>query len=317
MAEKEDLKIALVGDIHGFWNSSDTRYFSESDYDALIFTGDLGRIPARSSLPVARRISKVQKLGFLIPGNNDGPSILARLFEMFGGSSYENRVSLFLLERRMRFLEKYLAPIRTLGYSIQEEIPGVSLLGARPLAMGSGLSFFPYIQKRFGISTLQGSERLLLSLSEKIDLGVRDLIVVAHNGPSGLGVRAKDIWGCDFRKEAGDFGDEDLGNFVSVSSSLNRKPKVVIAGHMHHSSRSGKIHSRIWKVRKDGILFVNAARVPRIFQDQNGNTWHHHVELTRKNGNWEAEARFLRNGMEGIFPLPDFLEREKRNILEI
>ncbi|TGK00719.1 hypothetical protein EHO59_12315 [Leptospira semungkisensis] len=317
MAEKNDLKIALVGDVHGFWNSSDTRFFSESDYDALVFTGDLGTISARSCLSIAKRISKVSKPGFLIPGNNDGPSILARLAEIFGWSSYKPRLDTFLLERRLQVLEKNLAPIRILGYSIQDEIPGVSLLGARPLAMGSRISFLPYIQRKYGISSMQESKEKLVSLAEKVDLNSRDLIVLAHNGPTGLGSKAKDIWGCDFKKEEGDFGDEDLGDFLSVSSSLNRKPKVVIAGHMHHSSRNGKRGSRIWKVRKDGILFINAARVPRIFKDKNGNIWHHHIELTRKNAYWEAEAIFLKNGRDEIFPLPDFLEREKNRCLEI
>ena len=36
--------------------------------------------------------------------------------------------------------------------------------------------------------------------------------------------------------------------------------------------------ARVWKMKQDGTLFINAARVPRIFEDQ-GVTRRHHVRL--------------------------------------
>jgi hypothetical protein len=52
---------------------------------------------------------------------------------------------------------------------------------------------------------------------------------------------------------------------------------AVVAGHMHWQPRSAG--TRRWQTVSDGILYVNAARVPRIFPSAAGFV-HHHVELT-------------------------------------
>jgi hypothetical protein len=43
---------------------------------------------------------------------------------------------------------------------------------------------------------------------------------------------------------------------------------------MHHNVKGGG--QRRWLLEEDGTLYVNAARVPRIFQED-GRTFHHHV----------------------------------------
>jgi hypothetical protein len=51
---------------------------------------------------------------------------------------------------------------------------------------------------------------------------------------------------------------------------------AVIAGHMHHALK-GRGH-RTWCVERDGTLYVNAARVPRVFR-QGGVEKRHCVEV--------------------------------------
>ncbi len=303
-----------MGDIHGFWTWVDTEYFSKSNYDSVIFTGDLGNNRPGNANKIAQLISKVRKPKYLILGNHDTTSIPQLLMEITNASPNMGYLSHTFHLLRYKKLVKDLGDTRICQYNLFEEGEGLFILGARPLSMGARFNFQLFIKSVFGISSYEESERKLNELIQGIDFQKQDLIVLAHNGPSGLGDRAYDIWGCDFKTEEGDFGDKDLGNFVRKISNQEKRPKVVIAGHMHHSSRKLRVKTRIWKRKEEGTLYLNPARVPRIFSDKEGNIWHHHVELTRKDGVWDAEAKYLKNGVEEIFSLPDFIEREKNRI---
>lgn len=312
--DSSDKRIAVVGDIHGFWTWVDTEYFSNSDYDSVIFTGDLGNNRPGNTNKIAQLISKVRKPKYIILGNHDTTSIPQLLMEITNSSPNVGYLSHTFHLLRYKKLLKDLGDTQICQYNLSDAGPGISLLGARPLSMGARFNFLLFIKSVFGISSYEESEKKFHELIQDIDFQKQDLIILAHNGPSGLGNKAHDIWGCDFKKEEGDFGDKDLGNFIRTISGQGKKPKVVIAGHMHHSSRKLRVKTRIWKKKEQDTLYLNPARVPRIFSDKLGNIWHHHVELTRKNGVWAAEARYLKNGVEEIFPLPEFIEREKNRI---
>jgi uncharacterized protein (TIGR04168 family) len=115
------------------------------------------------------------------------------------------------------------------------------------------------------------------------------LLFLAHNGPSGLGDRANSIWGCDFRRKEEDC-DRDLEEAVRHANSNGRKVLATVAGHMHRKTKSGK--SRPAQVEKDGVLYVNAAEVPRHRQ-VNGAKRRHHVKLTVTAGGVTAEDRWV------------------------
>ncbi|MGJ4746563.1 metallophosphoesterase [Leptospira sp. SA-E8] len=312
--DSSDKRIAVVGDIHGFWTWVDTEYFSKSNYDSVIFTGDLGNNLPGNTNKIAQWISKVRKPKYIILGNHDTTSIPQLLMEITNASPNMGYLSHTFHLLRYKILLKKLGDTNICQYNLSDAGKGLSILGARPLSMGARFNFPIFLKSVFGISSYQESEKKLHELIRDIDFQKQDLLVLAHNGPSGLGAKAHDIWGCDFKKEEGDFGDKDLGDFIQTIVKQGKKPKVVIAGHMHHSSRKLRVKTRVWKKKEQDILYLNPARVPRIFSDKQGNIWHHHVELTRKNGVWDAEAKYLKNGVEEIFPLPEFLEREKNRI---
>ena len=90
-----------------------------------------------------------------------------------------------------------------------------------------------------------------------------DLLVLSHNGPAGLGDRADSIWGCDFREEEGDWGDPDLTQAIDHARAQGKRVLAVIGGHMHLRTKQGV--ERPWRTERDGTLYLNAARVPRIF----------------------------------------------------
>jgi len=63
---------------------------------------------------------------------------------------------------------------------------------------------------------------------------------------------------------------------VRYARARGKNVRAVIAGHMHHHLKGGG--QRRWRVERDGTLYLNAARVPRIFP-RGGRTLRHHVEL--------------------------------------
>ena len=50
----------------------------------------------------------------------------------------------------------------------------------------------------------------------------------------------------------------------------HKRVLAVVAGHMHHRLKGGG--ERKWLVESDGVLYVNAARVPRI--EKSGQRYH-------------------------------------------
>jgi uncharacterized protein (TIGR04168 family) len=105
-----------------------------------------------------------------------------------------------------------------------------------------------------------------------------------------LGDRADSIWGCDFRRREEDWGDQDLEAAVRYADSKGRKVLAAVAGHMHRKTKSGR--SRPAQVEKDGVLYVNAAEVPRQ-RRVNGEKKRHHVRLTVTAQRVTAEDRWV------------------------
>jgi uncharacterized protein (TIGR04168 family) len=67
------------------------------------------------------------------------------------------------------------------------------------------------------------------------------LLLLAHNGPLGLGGGAHSICGVDWLAGAGDHGDPDLQLVLQQLAAAGRgaraRPIVVVHGHMHHTLR--------------------------------------------------------------------------------
>ena len=145
-----------------------------------------------------------------------------------------------------------------------------------------------YLREAYGIGSMQASTERLKLLVDACDDA--PILFLAHNGPSGLGDRASSIWGCDFRRKEEDWGDLDLEEAVRYASGNGRKVLATIAGHMHRKTKSGK--RRPGQVQKDGVLYVNAAEVPR-HRKINGRKERHHVRLTVTESGVTAEDRWV------------------------
>lgn len=284
------LKFACIGDIHGFWEESDAEYFNQSDYDFLLLTGDL---PDHKPLSIGRQ-ELYRKLNLLrIPthmclGNWDGANYLQLIGEVFQ-IGWMIRLGGIGHLKRVEKIKKSLSNLKIGSYSIQSlaknkinsnkdisqneqinsgsskksENEGIGLLIGRPFTCGgSNLAFRPSLKKQFGISSMEDSTNYYKNLIDPLAHQYSSLIILSHNGPTGLGDKATSIYGCDFRREEGDWGDPDLEGAISYAKSVGIKIPLVVSGHMHHRNPKTK-SEREWLVQKEGTTYLNAAKVPR------------------------------------------------------
>ncbi len=263
------------------WSRRDLCWFGQADYDLLLFVGDLASY-FRDGRSVARSLARLPMPILVMAGNHDGVSLPQLIAEALCHDEWSHRLGCGQ-SRRCRALERALAPVPLVGYSLHPfhlKQQSLAVLAARPHSMGGPrLSFQRYLTERFGVGSLDESAQRLESLIDQWD--GEQLIVLAHNGPSGLGSSGTDIWGCDFRASAGDFGDPDLARAVTYAQNQGKQVIAVVAGHMHHTLRGGG--QRSWRVERDGVIYVNAACVPRTVR-RAGRRRRHHI-LLRWDGN--------------------------------
>lgn len=262
----------MIGDLHGFWSEADVAYFNASDHELLLFTGDLGSGTRKNGVDIARSVARLNKRTLVVPGNNDAPHRLeiAAEFQLQAGLS-----ELMRMAPGHPLANRPEGHVELCGYSVHEVAFGervLSVVVGRPFAMGGNeLSFPEALRERHGITNMVESSERLCGLVERTS--TTDLIFLAHNGVSGLGEAATAIWGCDFRPEAGDWGDEDLRCAVQHAKCTGKRVLAVVAGHMHRSSA----HGRIAALRQDGVLYINPAFVPRELEHDEGPVRHHMV----------------------------------------
>ncbi len=95
---------------------------------------------------------------------------------------------------------------------------------------GNELSFPDLLRQRYGVESLEQSVQRLCKLVATAPSG--DIVWLAHNGPSGLGNKRSSIWGCDFKPQGGDWGDDDLATAIAETQKTHTV-RAVVAGHMH------------------------------------------------------------------------------------
>ena len=277
------LQLALVGDIHKAWDAEDAAWFNASDYEAVLFVGDLPGRSHNGLLEIAGRIGLLTKPALLLPGNHDAVSVIQLLAEIKQNERLIQR-SGGRHETRVAALAAALGAVQLAGYSrhVFEKGPlRLDVIAARPHSMGGPfLGYRPYLKRAFNVTSFEDSTERLCSL---VDEAGPDLVFLAHNGPTGLGGARNDIFGCDFQRQGGDFGDRDLAEAVAYARTTGRRVVAVLAGHMHHALKGGG-GPRTWYVEHDQVPHANAARVPRVFLKA-GQSFRHHVAVR-----WDGSA---------------------------
>ena len=271
--------IGVIGDVHLHWDDEDIAFFNGAGYDLLLFVGDLAGYVQVRGLRLARLLRKLDVPAMCIPGNHDG----LHAFQL--GAEIAPRAHRFRnafcrgQTRRCHNLDRALGHVEMVAYSRKRVAPSgvpLNIVVARPHSIGGKrIACLRYLEQAFGVGSMEASTALLKSLVDQCDDA--PILFLAHNGPSGLGDRANSIWGCDFRRKEEDWGDRDLEEAVRYASEEGKNVLAAVAGHMHRKTKSGR--RRPGQIEKDGILYVNAAEVPR-HRTTNGRKQRHHVRLT-------------------------------------
>lgn len=254
--------LTVVGDVHRWWRPADATFLERTRPDLALFVGDLGDedvgiVRAIASLPVPKAV---------ILGNHDA-------WQSFGRKTATDKLreSLDILG------DDHVA------YSVRE-VPaaGVSLIGARPFSWGGQSLRSPELYDEiYGIHTMRQSAAAIVDAARNAQH--RDLVILAHNGPLGLGERPDDMFGKDFGKPGGDWGDRDLALAIQRIEGFGLRVRAVIAGHMHHKLVHPRSGLRTRFVRRGETLFLNAAYVPRVQKTADGDELSHFLR-TR----WQA-----------------------------
>ena len=284
----EAATIGVIGDVHLHWDDADIAYFNSAGYDLLLFVGDLAGYTQVRGLRVARSLRKLEVPAMCIPGNHDGLHAF-QLGAEIAPRAHGLRNSFCRGQgRRCRSFDRALGPVEMVGYSRRRVAPRgipLNIVVGRPHSIGGKrLACIRYLEKAYGVDSMDASSTLLKSLVDQCDDA--PLVFLAHNGPSGLGDRANSIWGCDFRKKEEDWGDRDLEEAVRYARDAGRTVLAAVAGHMHRKTKSGK--SRPGQIEQDGVLYVNAAEVPRHRRIEE-DVKRHHVRLTVTESSARAE----------------------------
>lgn len=298
------MRIALVGDIHLHFDTYDIDYFNQSDYSMILFVGDLSVLgQPTKSMEVATRLSKLRIPAIFIPGNHDVHNVFQIIAEILHNRTLAWFTGLFH-NRFHRLLQEWLGPVALGGYkvhSIKDDRFPLDVVTGRPWAMGgTEISFGPLLKRLYGVQSRKDSTDLICS---QVDAAKsNNLIFLAHNGPWGLGEQPSDIWGCDFDPKLGDFGDGDLTDSVQYGRSRGKNVVAVLAGHMHLQTYLGPKPVwqrrgtpgpiRPWHVVREGIHYINAARVPRIFE-QDGAILHHHIRINLNDSDVEVREMLI------------------------
>ncbi len=286
------MKIALIGDVHGYFDEFDVEYFNQSEYDCILFTGDLADF-FHIKKGFYKILNKLNKHCYLIWGNHDGFNFKEVVSELFQFSIYRvNKKKIPIVQKRLDFLRYQLGSHFICGgYKLSLLSDTMALFMVRPHSIGGNrIGYLPFLEEVYNINNFDDTflkmKNLLDTFLNKFPK-VKSLIFLGHNGPYGINRNPNDLWGCDFNPKLGDFGDLD---FYKIIDYAKKKVNVllVVAGHMHHKiSKKGLEYlknqesfynqkERLSITKIDDIYYINPAKVPRIFK-QNHQKVHYHV----------------------------------------
>ena len=255
--------LTVVGDVHRWWRSGDATFLERTRPDLSLFVGDLGD----EDVEMVRRIAELPVPKAVMLGNHDA-------WQSFGRKASTPKLSEILTTLG----EDHIA------YAVRE-VPaaGLSVIGARPFSWGGPNLRSPELYDEiYGIHTMRQSAAAIVDAARNAQH--RDLVILAHNGPMGLGEDSADIFGKDFGKPGGDWGDRDLALAIQRIEGFGLRVRAVIAGHMHHKLVHPRGAERTRFLRRGDTLFLNAAYVPRVRQAANGEDLSYFLRTTWRRG---------------------------------
>ncbi|XP_024177560.1 uncharacterized protein LOC112183418 isoform X1 [Rosa chinensis] len=247
MAAATSARIAVVGDVHDQWNlEDDTKALRFLQPDLVLFTGDFGE----ENIELVRSVANLEFAKAVILGNHD-----AWHTKKFSGKTKDG------VQLQLDCLGEEHVAYRCLDFATVK----LSIVGGRPFSSGGNQLFrLKLLSARYGVHDMDGSAKRIC----KAALGAPEdhmVIILAHNGPTGLGSNLDDICGKDWDFGGGDHGDADLAQALSLLKESGKTcVPLVVFGHMHKLLAGGNGLRKMIVVGVDNTIYLNAAIVPRV-----------------------------------------------------
>ncbi|MDX2228331.1 MAG: TIGR04168 family protein [Leptolyngbyaceae cyanobacterium bins.349] len=249
------ITIAVVGDVHDQWEAADHEALHHLGIDLVLFVGDLGN----ESVEVVRAIAALDLPKAVILGNHDA---------WYTATDWGRKKCPYDRTYDNRFQQQLdlLGDVHV-GYG-KLDFPqfGLSVVGARPFSWGgSEWKYSEFYQTQYGVSSFAESTRRIVAAAKQATCDT--ILLLGHCGPLGLGDQPEDPCGKDWQPLGGDHGDPDMTDAIDQIRTLGKRLPLVAFGHMHHSLRHTKQHLRTPASTRNDTLYLNAASVPRIVQE--------------------------------------------------
>jgi uncharacterized protein (TIGR04168 family) len=249
------IRIAIVGDVHDQWEAADEVALRHLGVDLVLFVGDFGN----EAVELVGRLAALDLPKAAIFGNHDA---------WYTASDWGRSKSPYdpLVEDRVQQQTDLLGEC-CVGYG-KLDFPqfNLSIVGSRPFSWGGpNWKYSDFYESRFGIDSFEASTQRIVENAGQA--ACEHLIIIGHNGPTGLGEDPESICGKDWGELVigGDYGDPDLADAIAILKAQGKSIPLVTFGHMHHKLRHTKERLREpVVVHPDGTIYLNAARCPRI-----------------------------------------------------
>ncbi|KAL7600571.1 hypothetical protein Lser_V15G23844 [Lactuca serriola] len=245
------VRIVIVGDVHDDWNlEEDSKALELLRPDLVLFTGDFGN----ENVKLVRSIAALKMPKAAILGNHDAWN--TQSFSEKGKDAVQLQLE--------SFGEEHVGYQRLDFHSLK-----LSVVGGRPFSCGGERLFRKQLlNKRYGVHNMNESAKKICEAAVGTPKD-HSIILLAHNGPTGLGSNMNDICGRDWVRGGGDHGDPDLAVAISQlksSSSTKYSIPVVVFGHMHKELAFGNGQRKMIVVGggDDNTIYLNGAIVPRV-----------------------------------------------------
>ena len=280
-ASPSTTNLVVVGDVHSQWDDVlDRAALDALSPDAVLFVGDLGN----QDVALVSRIASLKDSYNLaaILGNHDAWYCLTdrgRKRAIKNALQSSNLAQFSSLGDTGEYTAKQIHEmLEVLGSSHvgygAKSFPGVDCVfaGARPFSKG-GVQWSAvkaFYEKYYSVSSMEESAERILDVMMGVDGGEgggssSPLVMLAHNGPSGLGGRKYDPCGVDFMEPEDDFGDPDLEEALETAYlSCGKRAALVTFGHMHSRLKHGGMRNMVVVDARMGPIYLNAAVVPRV-----------------------------------------------------
>ena len=254
---KEQITIAIVGDVHDLWDQEDEVALKHLGVDLVLFVGDFGN----EAVEVVRKIASVSIPKALIMGNHDA---------WYTATAWGRKKAPYdhSIEDRVQQQLDLLGNAHV-GFS-KLDFPqfNLSVVGSRPFSWGgSTWRNKKFYSDRYQVHNFSESTARIVASAK--DTTYDTIIFIGHNGPTGLGDRPEDTCGKDWQPLGGDYGDPDFAEAINQARTLGKSIPLVTFGHMHHRLRHRKdcLRTAINK-SQEGTIYVNSACVPRIVKEK-------------------------------------------------